>query len=138
MASACSPDAKAPFPACSVKRKQDFDEEVGSHFPIDVSKYKHVSIDPWSTHALSEEQKSALAFNVQLCRDAIVFFTASGGASGYGGHTGGAFDMMPEVCILDAFFHACPEKMVQTFFDEAGHRVSTQYLFFCFAWPHAS
>jgi len=129
MASACSPDAKAPFPACSVKRKQDFDEEVGSHFPIDVSKYKHVSIDPWSTHALSEEQKSALAFNVQLCRDAIVFFTASGGASGYGGHTGGAFDMMPEVCILDAFFHACPEKMVQTFFDEAGHRVSTQYLF---------
>lgn len=28
--------------------------------------------------------------------DALVFFTAVGGASGYGGHTGGAFDMMPE------------------------------------------
>lgn len=31
-----------------------------------------------------------------LAADALVFFTALGGASGYGGHTGGAFDMMPE------------------------------------------
>ena len=42
--------------------------------------------------------------------DAVVFFTALGGASGYGGHTGGAYDMMPEVCILDAFYRACPER----------------------------
>ncbi|CAE7204305.1 TKT [Symbiodinium natans] len=34
-----------------------------------------------------------------------------------------------EVCILDAFFRACPEKFVPTFFDEAGHRVAVQYLF---------
>jgi len=104
-------------------------QEEEADFPIDLTPYQHISIDPWTTKALSDEQKSALASNVQLCRDAIVFFTAQGGASGYGGHTGGAFDMMPEVCILDALFHARPDKMVQTFFDEAGHRVATQYLF---------
>ena len=31
-----------------------------------------------------------------LPADALVCFTSLGGASGYGGHTGGAFDMMPE------------------------------------------
>jgi len=30
--------------------------------------------------------------------------------------------------LLDAFFRACPDKFVPTFFDEAGHRVATQYL----------
>merc|ERR1719199_425957 len=98
-------------------------------FPIDLSAYKQVAIDPWTTKKLSEEQRSAIVANISLCRDAIVMFTSLGGASGYGGHTGGAFDMMPEVCILDAFFRACPEKFVQTNFDESGHRVATQYLF---------
>merc|ERR1719359_2815122 len=36
---------------------------------------------------------------------------------------------MPEVCILDAFFRGSPNRFVNTFFDEAGHRVATQYLF---------
>jgi transketolase len=102
------------------------EEEV---FPIDLSKYQKVSIDPWTTEAPSAEQKAALQANIQVCRDAIVMFTSVGGASGYGGHTGGAFDMMPEVCILDAFFNGAPERFVSTFFDEAGHRVGTQYLF---------
>merc|ERR1719247_2831413 len=66
--------------------------------------------------------------NIELCRDAIVFFTACGSATGYGGHTGGAFDTVPEVMLMDAFFRACPDKFVPTFFDEAGHRVATQYL----------
>jgi hypothetical protein len=30
--------------------------------------------------------------------------------------------------LLDAFFNARPDKFVPTFFDEAGHRVATQYL----------
>merc|ERR1719272_1703363 len=36
---------------------------------------------------------------------------------------------MPEVCVLDAFFRGCPDKFVPILFDEAGHRVGTQYLF---------
>jgi hypothetical protein len=75
-------------------------------FPIDLSKYRKIAIDPFSTKTLSEADKAALKENIQLCRDAIVFFTACGSASGYGGHTGGAFDTVPEVCLLDSFFQA--------------------------------
>ena len=96
-------------------------------FPIDLGAYKRISLDP-SNHALTPDQKDALKFNVDLCRDAIVFFTATGAAHGVGGHTGGPFDTVPEVMILDALFRGNPDKFVPTFFDEAGHRVGTQYL----------
>ena len=52
------------------------------------------------------DAKADLLANIELCRDAIVFFTACGSASGYGGHTGGAFDTMPEVMLLRSFFNA--------------------------------
>jgi transketolase N-terminal domain/subunit len=97
-------------------------------FPIDLGKFKELSIDPFSTDKLSDQQKADLKSNIELCRDTIVFFTACGSASGYGGHTGGAFDTVPEVMLLDAFFRARPDKFVPIFFDEAGHRVATQYL----------
>ena len=78
-------------------------------FPIDISAFNKVSIDPFTTEALSAEQRAAIAANIELSRNAIVCFTACGSASGYGGHTGGAFDTVPEVCMLDAFFRACPD-----------------------------
>jgi transketolase N-terminal domain/subunit len=97
-------------------------------FPIDLSKYRKVSIDPYAGEPLTVEQIADLQFNVQLCRDSIVFFTACAGASGLGGHTGGPYDTCPEVCLLDAYFRARPDKFVPIFFDEAGHRAATQYL----------
>lgn len=102
--------------------------EDGFKFPIDLSKYKKLSIDPFTTEELSAQQVADLEANVELCRDAILFFTSCGSGTGYGGHTGGAFDTVPEVMIMDSFFRACPDKFVDTFFDEAGHRVATQYL----------
>lgn len=96
-------------------------------FPIDLSAYQPLTLDP-NNPTLSDEQRQALQFNIQLCRDAIVFFTATGAAKGVGGHTGGPYDTVPEVMILDAFFRSAPEKFVPIFFDEAGHRVATQYL----------
>ncbi|MGK7907881.1 MAG: transketolase C-terminal domain-containing protein [Synechococcus sp.] len=96
-------------------------------FPIDLGAYKSISLDP-ANHALTPDQKEALEFNIQLCRDAIVFFTATGAAHGVGGHTGGPFDTVPEVMILDALFRGNPETFVPIYFDEAGHRVGTQYL----------
>jgi len=96
-------------------------------FPIDLSAYKPLALDPTSP-TLSDEQRQALQFNIQLCRDAIVFFTATGAAKGVGGHTGGPYDTVPEVMILDALFRGAPDKFVPIFFDEAGHRVATQYL----------
>ena len=97
-------------------------------FPLDLSSYRKVKINPFTDTTLSESQKADLAHNIQLCRDAIVFFTAMGAASGYGGHTGGAYDTVPEVMMMDAFFRTCPDRFVPIFFDEAGHRVATQYL----------
>ncbi|KAJ7214041.1 transketolase [Mycena pura] len=100
---------------------------MSAPFPIDLKKFKRFQLDP-STPQLSPEQKSDLLANIQLLRDAIVFFTATGAARGVSGHTGGAYDTVPEVCILLALFHEQPEKYVPIIFDEAGHRVATQYI----------
>jgi transketolase len=96
-------------------------------FPIDLSAYQPLSLDP-AIPTLSDAQRSALKANIQLCRDAIIFFTATGAARGVGGHTGGPYDTVPEVVILDALFRGSPNHFVPIFFDEAGHRVATQYL----------
>lgn len=98
-----------------------------TQFPIDLGTYKPVKLDP-SVPTLTAEQREALKFNIQLCRDAIIFFTATGAARGVGGHTGGPYDTVPEVMILDALFRSQPDNYVPIFFDEAGHRVGTQYL----------
>ena len=98
-----------------------------TQFPIDLGAYKRITLDP-SSPTLTDEQRADLKANIQLCRDALVFFTATGAARGVGGHTGGPYDTMPEVMILDALFRGNPDGFVPTYFDEAGHRVGTQYL----------
>jgi transketolase len=96
-------------------------------FPIDLGAYKRIELNP-ANPTLTNEQREALKFNIQLCRDALIFFTATGAARGVGGHTGGPYDTVPEVVILDAFFRGAASQFVPIFFDEAGHRVGTQYL----------
>ncbi|MBD2530144.1 transketolase [Nostoc flagelliforme FACHB-838] len=98
-----------------------------TQFPIDLSAYKPLTLNP-ENPTLTQEQRESLKANIQLCRDAIVFFTATGAARGVGGHTGGPYDTVPEVIILDALFRAASDQFVPIFFDEAGHRVATQYL----------
>ncbi|KAG1820961.1 thiamine diphosphate-binding protein [Suillus subaureus] len=97
-----------------------------SAFPIDLKQYRKLTLDP-SKPQLTAEQKSTLLHNIQLLRDALVLFTATGAARGVSGHTGGAYDTIPEVCILLSLFEAS-EKYLPIVFDEAGHRVATQYL----------
>lgn len=98
-----------------------------STFPIDLAAYQRISLDP-SISTLTDSQRASLKANIQLCRDAIVFFTATGAARGVGGHTGGPYDTVPEVMIMDALFRGSASQFVPIFFDEAGHRVATQYL----------
>ncbi|MFZ2169076.1 MAG: transketolase C-terminal domain-containing protein [Methylococcaceae bacterium] len=98
-----------------------------SKFPIDLGAYQRITLDPSNT-TLTAEQRASLKANIQLCRDAIVFFTATGAARGVGGHTGGPYDTVPEAMIMDALFRGSANKFVPIFFDEAGHRVATQYL----------
>jgi transketolase len=95
-------------------------------FPIDLGKLLPLKLDPAVT-ALTDEQRAALRHNIQLARDTIVFFTALAGARGLSGHTGGAYDTVPELTIIRAFI-ASGAPIVPVFYDEAGHRVATQYL----------
>jgi transketolase len=95
-------------------------------FPIDLSKLQPLKLDPAVT-TLTDTQKAALKHNIQLCRDTIVFFTALAGAKGLSGHTGGAYDTVPELTIIRAFI-AGGAPIVPVFYDESGHRVATQYL----------
>jgi transketolase len=96
------------------------------NFPIELNALRPLKLDP-SRPSLTEEQRKTLQYNIQLCRDVVVFFTAVADTRGLGGHTGGAYDTMPEVQIIRAFI-ANGAPIVPIFFDEAGHRVATQYL----------
>jgi transketolase len=95
-------------------------------FPIDLGAYKRVPLDVGAS-ALTEAQRSQLRTNIQLCRDAIVLFTGAADARGIGGHTGGPYDIVPEVLLADGFM-ASSAGIVPILFDEAGHRVAIQYL----------
>jgi transketolase len=97
-----------------------------SSFPIDLKQFKKLKLDHKKPN-LTDEERTTLKANIQLLRDAIVLFTATGAARGVSGHTGGAYDTVPEVCILLALFEAS-DKFLPVVFDEAGHRVATQYL----------
>jgi len=97
-----------------------------AQFPIDLEAFQPLPLDP-TVETLTDEQKRTLGANIQLCRDVIVFFTAVAGARGLGGHTGGPYDTVPEVMLAYSFMQH-GEGVVPVFFDEAGHRVATQYL----------
>ncbi|KAL3477080.1 thiamine diphosphate-binding protein [Aspergillus californicus] len=100
---------------------------AGYHLPVDLKQFKKLQLDP-KNPKLSEQQKKDLLHNINIFRDAIIAFTATGAARGQAGHTGGPFDTAPEVCILLGFINANPNAYYDAIFDEAGHRVATQYL----------
>lgn len=100
---------------------------AGYHLPVDLKQFKKLKLDPTSKQ-LTDQQKKDLLHNINVFRDAIIAFTATGAARGQAGHTGGPFDTTPEVCILLGFLNANPSGFYDAIFDEAGHRVATQYL----------
>ena len=95
-------------------------------FPIDLSSYKPLKFST-SQAGLDDDQRRSLQKNVQLVRDSLVFFTALANCKGLGGHTGGAYDIVPEVLIMDGFMKGS-DSIHPVFFDEAGHRVAIQYM----------
>ncbi len=95
-------------------------------FPIDVSKYVSQKY-ALNQEQLSEEQRKTLLGNIALVRDSLVFFTALANVKGLGGHTGGAFDIVPELLIMDGFMKGS-DSIHPVYFDEAGHRVAIQYM----------
>ncbi len=95
-------------------------------FPIDLSGYTPLQLDLSQT-ALSEQQRATLVENIRIVRDSLIFFTALANVKGLGGHTGGAYDIVPELLIVDGFMKGS-EAIHPVYFDEAGHRVAIQYL----------
>ncbi|MBX3176132.1 MAG: transketolase [Candidatus Hydrogenedentes bacterium] len=95
-------------------------------FPIDTSNYKPVPIDPFQNAPLTADQKAQIQTNIDIVRDTIVFFTAVAGVRGFGGHTGGAYSIVPEVIIADSFMKGS-DRVYPVYFDEGGHRVAIQY-----------
>ncbi len=95
-------------------------------FPIDLTVYKPLQLST-SEAELSGDKGQTLQNNIQTVRDSIIFFTALANCKGLGGHTGGAYDIVPEVLIMDGFMKGSDE-FYPVFFDEAGHRVAIQYI----------
>lgn len=95
-------------------------------FPIDLSGYTPLKFD-LNQEQLTADQRTALISNIQIVRDSLVFFTALANVKGLGGHTGGAFDIVPEMLIVDGFMKGS-DSIHPVYFDEAGHRVAIQYM----------
>ena len=95
-------------------------------FPIDLSSYTPLKFST-SQAGLSGDQRRSLQKNIQLVRDSLIFFTALANCKGLGGHTGGAYDIVPEILIMDGFMKGS-DAFHPVFFDEAGHRVAIQYM----------
>ncbi|RTZ97191.1 MAG: transketolase [Deltaproteobacteria bacterium] len=96
------------------------------NFPIDLNLFKALKFST-SQGELTDEQATQLQANINVVRDSIVFFTAYANTKGLGGHTGGAYDIVPELLIIDAFIKGS-DTIYPVFFDEAGHRVAIQYM----------
>ncbi len=96
------------------------------NFPISLDTFHPLTFSV-SQNELTSEEENRLHENIELVRDTIVFFTAYANSKGLGGHTGGAYDIVPEVLIIDGFMKGSG-KIHPVYFDEAGHRVAIQYL----------
>jgi transketolase C-terminal domain/subunit/transketolase N-terminal domain/subunit len=95
-------------------------------FPIDLSVYKK-QVFTTAQKELGATEREQLQKNIEIVRDSIVFFTALANCKGLGGHTGGAYDIVPEVLIMQGFMNG-DDRYHPVFFDEAGHRVALQYI----------
>lgn len=96
-------------------------------FPINLAEYKQIVLD-LNQSKLTDEQKKQLTKNISIVRDSIIFLTALANAKGLGGHTGGPYDIVPEVLICDALMKKKENNILPILFDEAGHRVAIQYV----------
>ena len=94
-------------------------------FPIDINRF--IKLDLSLDKRLSNKDLDGLTKNIELMRDAIVATTAFARAKGIGGHTGGPYDIVPEVIVVDALRDG-GVPIHDEFFDEAGHRSALQYV----------
>lgn len=95
-------------------------------FPIDLSPYKALTFDP-DRPGPSDHERAQLKDNIDLVRDLVIFVSGLAGAKGLGGHTGGPYNIVPEVLIVDGFMRGSG-SIYPVCFDESGHRALIQYV----------
>ena len=83
------------------------------NFPFDLSAFTPVRLDADQV-TLGPEQRATLLANIGLVRDSLIFFTALANTKGLGGHTGGAYDIVPELLIADGFIKGSDRLPVQS------------------------
>jgi transketolase C-terminal domain/subunit/transketolase N-terminal domain/subunit len=98
---------------------------VAMNYPIDLGEFKPLKFEISRTEPTAEQTEQLLK-NIRLVRDSIIFFTAYANTKGLGGHTGGPYDIVPELLIIDGFMKGS-QAVYPVYFDEAGHRVAIQY-----------
>ncbi|MDG1545317.1 MAG: transketolase C-terminal domain-containing protein [Candidatus Poseidoniia archaeon] len=94
-------------------------------FPVSFDSFVNLELN--ANNELTNSDLKSLTNNIELVRDAVIATTAFARAKGIGGHTGGPYDIVPEVLIVDALRDG-GEAIHDEFFDEAGHRSAVQYV----------
>jgi len=94
-------------------------------FPVSFDSFVNLELN--ANNELTNSELKSLTNNIELVRDAVIVTTAFARAKGIGGHTGGPYDIVPEVLIVDALRDG-GESIHDEFFDEAGHRSAVQYV----------
>lgn len=95
-------------------------------FPIDLSQYQELRFTE-KQQELTADQLERLTSNISLVRECVVFASALAGAKGLGGHTGGPYNIVPEVLIVEGFLRG-GDSVYPVCFDEAGHRALIHYI----------
>ena len=69
-------------------------------FPLSFDSFVNLELN--TKRELTDSDLKSLENNIELVRDAVIATTAFARAKGIGGHTGGPYDIVPEVIIVDA------------------------------------
>ena len=93
-------------------------------FPIDTKPYKTLKFS--LNRKINKKELTQLKTNIQIVRDIVIFITGLSNAKGVGGHTGGPYDIVPELLIIKGFAKNS-KKIHPVIFDAAGHRCAVHY-----------
>ena len=66
-------------------------------FPLSFDSF--VNLELSAKRELTDSELKSLENNIELVRDAVIATTAFARAKGIGGHTGGPYDIVPEVLL---------------------------------------
>jgi transketolase len=99
---------------------------INNTFPIDLNQYKPQTFSLEKNY-ITKDELLILENNIKLIRACVIFATANSNARGIGGHTGGAYDIVPEMEIVRAFqrHHSNIHKEI---FEDSGHRAIAHYV----------